>query len=41
MNLNQVDISRLPADIRKQFRQLQVLHAEKKIQNRAKDERSS
>ena len=38
MNLNNVDISRLPADIRKQFRQLQVLHAEKKIQNRAKDD---
>ena len=38
MNLNQVDISRLPADIRKQFRQLQVLHAEKKIQNKAKDD---
>ncbi len=38
MNLNNVDISGLPADIRKQFRQLQVLHAEKKIQNRAKDD---
>ena len=38
MNLNNVDISRLPADIRKQFRQLQVLHAEKKIQNKAKDD---
>ena len=38
MNLNNVDISRLPADIRKQFRQLQVLHAEKKIKNRAKDD---
>ena len=38
MNLNNVDISGLPADIRKQFRQLQVLHAEKKIQNKAKDD---
>jgi len=36
MNLNTVDISRLPADIRKTYRQLQVLHAEKQIQNRAK-----
>ena len=36
MDLNQVDISKLPADVRKTFRQLQVLHAEKKIQNRAK-----
>jgi len=38
MNLNNVDISRLPADVRKTFRQLQVLYAEKKIQNRAKDD---
>jgi len=38
MNLNNVDISRLPADVRKTFRQLQVLHAEKKIQNKAKDD---
>ena len=30
MNLDTVDISKLPADIRKQFKQLQVLHAEKK-----------
>ena len=36
MNLNTVDISKLPADIRKTYRQLQVLHAEKKIQNRAR-----
>ena len=35
MNLN-VDISKLPADVRKTYKQLQVLHAEKKIQNRAK-----
>ena len=24
MNLNQVDVSKLPADVRKQFKQLQV-----------------
>ena len=30
MNLNNIDISKLPADIRRQFKQLQVLHAEKK-----------
>ena len=30
MNLNTVDISKLPADVRKQFLQLQVMHAEKK-----------
>ena len=35
MNLN-VNISKLPADVRKTYKQLQVLHAEKKIQNRAK-----
>ena len=35
MNLD-VDISKLPADIRRTFKQLQVLHAEKRIQNRAK-----
>ena len=37
MNLN-VDISRLPADIRRTYKQLQVLHAERKIQNRAKND---
>jgi predicted phage terminase large subunit-like protein len=37
MNLN-VDISKLPADVRRTFKQLQVLHAEKKIQNRAKSD---
>ena len=35
MNLD-VDISKLPADVRRTFKQLQVLHAEKRIQNRAK-----
>jgi len=38
MNLNNVDISRLPSDIRRQFKQLQVMHAEKKIQNSAKND---
>lgn len=38
MNLNTVDISKLPADIRKQFLQLQVMYAEKRIQNKAKDD---
>ena len=33
-----IDISKLPADIRKTFKQLQVLHAEKKIRNKAKDD---
>ena len=30
MNLNNIDISKLPSDVRKTFKQLQVLHAEKK-----------
>ena len=38
MELNNVDISKLPADIRKQYKQLQVMYAEKKIQNKAKDD---
>ena len=38
MNLNTVDISKLPSVIRRQFKQLQVLHAEKKIQNKAKND---
>jgi predicted phage terminase large subunit-like protein len=38
MDLNQVDIEKLPADVRKTFKQLQVLHAEKKIQNKAKND---
>ena len=36
MNVNNIDISKLPADVRRTFKQLQVLHAEKKIQNKAK-----
>ena len=38
MNLNQVDVSKLPADVRKQYKQLQVMHAERKIQNKAKND---
>ncbi len=38
MNLNNIDISKLPSDIRKEFKQLQVMHAEKQIQNKAKDD---
>jgi len=38
MNLNQVDISKLPADIRRTFKQLQVLYAQRKIQNKAKND---
>jgi hypothetical protein len=38
MDINQVDISKLPADVRKKFKQLQVMYAEKKIRNLAKDD---
>jgi len=38
MNLNNVDISKLPSDVRREFKQLQVMHAEKKIQNSAKND---
>ena len=38
MDINQVDISKLPADVRKKFRQLQVMYAEKKIRNKARDD---
>ena len=38
MDLNNIDISKLPADVRKQFKRYQVMHAEKKIQNKAKDD---
>ena len=37
MNLN-VDISKLPADVRKTYKRYQVMHAEKKIQNKAKED---
>ena len=38
MDLNKVNIEKLPADVRRVFKQLQVLHAEKKIQNKAKSD---
>ena len=38
MNLNNVDISKLPADVRKTFKKLQVMHAEKQIQTKARDD---
>jgi predicted phage terminase large subunit-like protein len=38
MNLDNIDIRKLPSDVRKKFLQLQVMHAEKKIQNKAKDD---
>jgi len=38
MDLNNIDISRLPADVRKTFKQLRVLYTEKKIQNKAKSD---
>jgi|TARA_R110000824_G_scaffold97688_2_gene233362 predicted phage terminase large subunit-like protein len=37
MDLN-VDISKLPADVRKTYKRYQVMHAEKKIQNKAKND---
>jgi len=38
MNLNNINISKLPVDIRKTFKRYQVMHAEKQIQNRAQDD---
>ena len=38
MELNNIDISKLPADVRKTFKQMQLLLAEKKIQNKAKND---
>ena len=38
MDLNKVNIEKLPADARKTFKRLQLLHAEKKIQNKAKSD---
>ena len=38
MNLNKVNIEKLPADVRKTFKQMQLLLAEKKIQNKAKSD---
>ena len=36
MNLENIDLSKLPSDVRKDFLKLRVMHAEKKIQNKAK-----
>ena len=38
MDLNKVNIEKLPADVRKTFKRLQLLHAQKKIQNKAKND---
>ena len=38
MNLDTVDISKLPSDVRKKFLQLKVMRAEKQIQNKAKND---
>jgi len=38
MDLNKVDISRLPSDVKKDFLKLQVMYAERKIQAKAKDD---
>jgi hypothetical protein len=38
MDLNKVNIEKLPADVRKTFKKLRVMHAEKKIQNKAKND---
>jgi predicted phage terminase large subunit-like protein len=38
MDLNNIDISKLPADIRKEFLQYKVMYAEKKIQGKAKND---
>jgi len=34
--MKNIDISKLPADVRKTFKKLQVMHAEKKIQIKLK-----
>tara|TARA_R110000787_G_scaffold70551_1_gene156741 strand:+ start:60 stop:1541 length:1482 start_codon:yes stop_codon:yes gene_type:complete len=38
MNLNQVDLNKLPFDIKKEYLKLKVMHAEKVIQGKAKDD---
>jgi predicted phage terminase large subunit-like protein len=38
MDLNNLDISQLPSDVRKEFKQLRLLHTEKKIQNKARED---
>ena len=35
---NNIDISKLPSDIRTQYKRMKVMHAEKKIQRKAKDD---
>ena len=37
MDLNNIDISKLPADVRKTFKQLRFFTQRKKIQNKAKN----
>ena len=37
MNLDNVDINKLPSDVRKTFKKLQVMHAEKQIQGKASE----
>ena len=38
MNLENINISKLPADVRKTYKRYLVMHAEKKIQNKAKED---
>ena len=38
MNLENINIEKLPVDVRKTFKQYKVMHAEKQIQNRAKND---
>ena len=38
MDLNKVNIEKLPADVRRTFKRLRLLHAQKKIQNKAKND---
>ena len=38
MNVDKVDINKLPSDVRKTFKQMQLLLTEKKIQSKAKND---
>jgi len=38
MDLDRVNIEKLPADVRRTFKRLRLLHAQKKIQNKAKND---
>ena len=38
MNVDKVDINKLPSDVRKTFKQMQLLLTEKKIQSKAKSD---